>query len=285
MQIIADSGSTKTDWRLVFPSGEQKKYVSEGYNPYFVNTKQIYDSLYANLSPQMRGDNGVPEEVKTVSFYGAGCSTEANNKTVADALKQFFVNAEIYVGHDLLGACRAVLGHHSGFGAILGTGTNTALYNGTTITMNIDSLGYFMGDEGSGAFMGRHLLRDKMRGYLPPELNEAFVAFSPLTNEQIFDRIYNQPLPNRFLANFFRFIDKNRDHEYCQQLIRDSFKRFFDRLVVHYPGYKSHTFNCVGTVGFLCRDILELMANEYGMKAGNFIRSPIEGMVAYHTQQ
>src|SRR5450432_429456 len=172
MQIIADSGSTKTDWRLLFPSGEQKKYVSEGYNPYFVNTKQIYDSLYANLSPQMRSDNGVPEEVKTVWFYGAGCSTEANNKIVTDALKQFFVNAEIHVGHDLLGACRAVLGRESGFGAILGTGTNTALYDGVGITVNIDSLGYFMGDEGSGAFMGRHLLRDKMRGYLPADLNE-----------------------------------------------------------------------------------------------------------------
>jgi glucosamine kinase len=284
MQIIADSGSTKTDWRLVLSSGEQKKYVSEGYNPYFVNTKQIYDSLYANLSPQMRSDNGVPEEVNTVWFYGAGCSTEANNKTVSDALKQFFVNADIHVGHDLLGACRAVLGHQSGFGAILGTGTNTALYDGTNITMNIDSLGYFMGDEGSGAFMGRHLLRDKMRGYLPDDLNETFQAFSPLTNEQIFDRIYNQPLPNRFLANFFRFIDRNRDHEYCKRLIKKSFQEFFDHLVVHYPNYQIHSFNCVGSVAFLSRDILEPMVIAHGMKIGNIIRSPIDGMVLYHTQ-
>ncbi len=278
MIIIADGGSTKTNWCLL--NDEQKRiyFNTEGYNPYFSDTEYIINSLNNNL-PSDLNIAGITE----LYYYGAGCSTAEKVDTVVKAMESVFSSAKVFVGHDLLAAARALLGVKPGFAAILGTGTNTCLYNGQDITLNIDSLGYFLGDEGSGSYIGKRLLRDYMRGFMPGNLQEVFYETYKLNDEDILDNLYNKPLPNRFCASFSKFIyDNNNYVEYTRDVVGEAFRAFFKNLVSRYPEYQKHSLNCVGSVGYNFRDILAEVANEYGMQVGKIIRSPIDDLVNYH---
>lgn len=279
-QLIADSGSTKATWCLLMDNGERTIYKTEGYNPYFVSTDQVFQSLQIQLLRNL--PFGTP--IHKVSFYGAGCSSEGKNKIIYEALKKCFKEATIYVDHDLLAAARALLFNKPGFAAILGTGTNSCIYNGNIITHNIDSLGYFLGDEGSGSYLGKKLLRDHLRGYLPAELEDKFKHYSSLNKEEIFDRLYNQPLPNRFLASFALFFGENAQHEYCQRIVREGFDDFFKNLVSGYPNYKNYSFNCVGSIAYSFADVLKSVCEKYSMPLGVIIRSPIDRLVEFHEQ-
>lgn len=278
MILIADGGSTKSSWCLVDKDGTKKSYFNtEGYNPYFTDTQAIISSLDSNLPEDLyRG------LVEKVFYYGAGCSTPNKNEVVAKAMRSVFKNAEVFVGHDLLAAARALLADKAGFGAILGTGTNTCLYDGSDISHNIDSLGYFLGDEGSGSFIGRRMLRDYMRGFLPKDLHHNFNQTFGLSNEDILEAIYNKPLPNRFLASFAKFVNENIEMDYCKEIVKEGFTAFFENLVSKYPDYQNYSFNCVGSVGYNFREILEPLAKEYGMSIGKIIRAPIDDLVQYH---
>ncbi|WP_026464876.1 N-acetylglucosamine kinase [Adhaeribacter aquaticus] len=277
MIIIADGGSTKTSWCLITESNSKVYFNTEGYNPYFVDTSTVIASLQKNLPENLN-----KEEISEVYYYGAGCSTPENNETIAAAMRAVFVNSKVKVGHDLLAAARALLGVDAGFAAILGTGTNTCLYDGKDVTLNIDSLGYFLGDEGSGSFLGKRLLRDYMRGYLPEGMSKIFKETYELSNEDIFDHLYNRPLPNRFLASFSKFLYENNNFSYSREVVKESFATFFTNLVCHYPSYQEHTFNCVGSVAYNFRDVLEEVAQENNMEMGTIIRSPIDNLVYYH---
>ncbi|UYZ60673.1 N-acetylglucosamine kinase [Hymenobacter latericus] len=281
MILIADGGSTKTSWCQLDLADPQDRihFNTEGYNPYFIDTAGIVKSLDGSLPEALPR-----EQVSQVSYYGAGCSTPANVGTVEKAMRQVFPNANVYVGHDLLAAARALLGREAGFAAILGTGTNSAIYDGQDIAHNIDSLGYFLGDEGSGSWIGKRLLRDYMRRLLPDGLQEAFKKEYGLENEQIFDRIYNQPLPNRFLASFSKFAYEHNNISYCRDIVVEGFEAFFKNLVIRYPEYQNYTFNCVGSVGYNFRDALSQVARAHGMQVGKIIRSPIDSLVDYHVE-
>jgi glucosamine kinase len=281
MILIADGGSTKTSWCQLDLADPQQRvhFNTEGYNPYFIDTAGIVASLDASLPDTLNR-----QAVREVSYYGAGCSTEQNVATVEKAMRQVFPLANIFVGHDLLASARALLGNKPGFAAILGTGTNSAIYDGKDITHNIDSLGYFLGDEGSGSWIGKRLLRDYMRGLLPDGLQEAFREQYGLDNEQIFDRVYNQPLPNRFLASFSKFAYDHNNVSYCRDIVVDGFEAFFRNLVTQYPGYQNYSFNCVGSVGYNFRDALAQVARAHGMEVGKIIRSPIDSLVDYHVE-
>jgi N-acetylglucosamine kinase-like BadF-type ATPase len=279
MIVIADGGSTKTNWCLINEAGRKIHFNTEGYNPYFSDSDYIESSLKSSLPDHLE-----PEKLTEVYYYGAGCSTDAKRKVVSDAMEKVFVNAKINIGHDLLASCRALLGDNEGFAAILGTGTNTCLYDGNDISLNIDSLGYFLGDEGSGSFIGKRILADYMKGYMPKGLRESFYDNYALTNEDIFDHIYNKPLPNRFCASFSKFIYdfKENYEDYTHSVVDYAFTAFFENLVVHYPNYKKYELNCVGSVGYSFRDILSLVADRYEMGVGKIIRSPIDDLVDYH---
>lgn len=278
MMLIADGGSTKSSWCMINKETEERIYFNtEGYNPYFTDTATIIESLLANIPEDLPVN-----QITNVYYYGAGCSNDEKNQIVIKAMEEVFHRASVYVGHDLLAAARALLGTKPGFGAILGTGTNTCLYNGVDITQNIDSLGYFLGDEGSGSFIGKRLLRDYMREFLPTELKNAFIEHFGLTKEDILNALYNKPLPNRFLASFAKFVNEHIDHPYCKEVVREGFNAFFENLVSKYPNYKEYSFNCVGSVGYNFRDILIHMAEKYEMKVGKIIRSPIDDLVQFH---
>ncbi|MES2727834.1 MAG: N-acetylglucosamine kinase [Bacteroidota bacterium] len=280
MILIADSGSTKTDWTLMDKEGKERKtFHTIGYNPYFIDTENIFYSLSENLLKDLDAS-----KVTEVYFYGAGCSTTEKKDIVRKALVRSFPHVKnIFLGHDLLASARALLGNEKGFAAILGTGTNTCIYDGNDIELNIDSLGYLMGDEGSGSYIGKKILRDFMRGNLQPELQARFKErFHIVDNEQIFSTLYQTQFPNRYLASFCAFADEFVTHPYIKNKVRDSFRDFFKNLTSKYPNYKNYTFNCVGSVGFVFKDILEEVALSYDMKIGRVIKSPMDDLVAFH---
>lgn len=279
MILIADSGSTKTDWALIDPITRNfNVYHTIGYNPYFIDSEAIYYSLSENLVKDMNA-----HEVTEVHFYGAGCSTDVKKEIVYKAIARTFPNASIHIGHDLLGSARALLGDKAGFAAILGTGANTCIYDGQDCVMNIDSLGYLLGDEGSGSYIGKKIVRDFMRNRLDPDLQARFKErFQIENNEQIFTTLYTTQFPNRYLAGFCKFADEYVTHPYIKNKVRDSFYDFFKNLVSKYPDYKQYSFNCVGSVGFVFGDILTEVANSFDMKVGNVIQSPLNGLVQFH---
>lgn len=280
MIIIADGGSTKTNWCLVTEEGKKVYFNTEGYNPYFSGTDYIIKSLDETLPTDIERD-----EITEVNYYGAGCSTDDMRKIVEDAMKVIFKKARIFIGHDLLAAARALLGNKEGFAAILGTGTNTCLYDGKTVTHNIDSGAYILGDEGSGCYIGKKLLTDYLRGYMPEAVRKNFWETYHLTPDDINEIVYTKPRANRFCASFSKFVYDSPVHiEYSRNIVRTSFEDFFRNLVTHYPDYQRYTFNCIGSVGYNFRNVLEEVVTENGMVIGNIIRSPIDNLVKYHLE-
>ncbi|WP_345947515.1 MULTISPECIES: N-acetylglucosamine kinase [unclassified Mucilaginibacter] len=280
MKLIADGGSTKTNWCLVNDEGKKVYFNTEGYNPYFVSTEYIIESLNANLPSDLQKDI-----LTEVNYYGAGCSTEEKRKVVQGAMQKVFVNAKVNIGHDLMAAARALLGHTEGFAAILGTGTNTCIYDGKTIAHNIDSGAYILGDEGSGCYIGKKLLIDYLRGYMPEAVRKNFWDTYHLTPDDVNEQVYSQPLANRFCAGFSKFVYDNNVHlEYTRNLVKTSFEDFFRNLVTRYPNYQNYSFNCIGSVGYNFRNVLEEVVTENGMKMGNIIRSPIDNLVKFHLE-
>jgi glucosamine kinase len=278
MIIIADSGSTKTDWCLINTPQPPRYFTTEGYNPYFVDAEYIIDSIKKSLP----GDIDL-HQIETVYFYGAGCQDD-NPEMMVQILRGIFpVAKEVHAEVDLLGAARGLLGNQPGFAAILGTGTNTCLYDGTYITQNIDSLGFLLGDEGSGASIGKNILSDFLRQKMPPAVLEVFIATYGLSAGEVMQMVYSNPMPNRFCAGFARFLTMpGIDPSYTHHLVKNAFESFFQQLVSAYPAYKQYPFNCVGSVGFYFRDILKEVTSSYGMSTGRITPTLIEDLVQYH---
>lgn len=281
MIIIADGGSTKTNWCLLDESGKKVYFNTEGYNPYFVDSNYIVNSLKKGLPGDLPFD-----KITEVNYYGAGVHNEEKAAIVVEAIQQVFKNSKVFVGHDLLAAARALLGNDPGFAAILGTGTNTCIYDGNEIIHNIDSAAYILGDEGSGCYIGKRILTDYIRGYMPEKTREAFWETYKLTPDDVMDAVYTQPLANRFCASFSKFVyDVTVDIGYSRGIVESSFDAFFQNLVTRYPDYQSYTFNCIGSVGYNFRNVLEEKAKTYGMEVGRIIRSPIDDLVQFHVDR
>lgn len=280
MILVADSGSTKTSWCLIEKEKETVYFNTEGYNPYYLSSDYIADSIAANI-PTNIDVNGILE----IYFYGAGCS-EDKSAIVEAALKSVFPNVNIVqVKSDLLAAARSVLGKEKGFVGILGTGTNSCIYDGESIVSQVDSLGFILGDEGSGAYLGKSVLIAYNRGYLPEDLAELFWETYQLTPAEIISRVYTQPLPNRFCATFSQFVGEHKEHPFIQELIKKSFRDFFTNIISYYPDFKDYSFNCVGSVAHNYLPFLEEVAKEFDMPIGNIVRNPLSGLVKYHDYQ
>lgn len=280
MIIIADGGSTKTNWCLLNDEGKKIYFNTEGYNPYFVDGDYVIESLKKNLPEDLEFD-----KITEVNFYGAGVHNEEKAQELKDAFRVVFHSSKIFVGHDLLAAARALLGKSVGFAAILGTGTNTCIYDGEDISYQIDSGAYILGDEGSGCYIGKKVIIDYLRGYMPEAVRESFWETYKLTPDDILENVYSKPLANRFCAQFSKFVyDTNVNIEYTRNLVKSSFNDFFKNLVSHYPDYQKYELNCIGSVAYNFRNVLEEVATEYGMKLGKLIRSPIDDLVKFHME-
>jgi N-acetylglucosamine kinase-like BadF-type ATPase len=279
MILIADGGSTKTDWRLIKEGREYKQVQTSGFNPYLVGSGEIEDILWKELQPYI--DNAA---VSTVYYYGAGCSTPVKNMIVETAFEKVFPNARLNISHDLLAAAHALCGGEEGIAAILGTGSNSCYYDGKDIKDGIFSLGYFFGDEGSGAYLGKQLLTAYLHKELPRDLDAKFRNEYTLSNENILDAVYTKPAPSRFLASFSRFINENRDHPYIYSLITEAFRAFYRYQVCCYAKHNEVPVHFVGSVAYHYSDILTSIGLEFGIKTGKFIQAPIDGLVEYHKE-
>jgi N-acetylglucosamine kinase-like BadF-type ATPase len=279
MILIADSGSTKTDWRLIDANQQIYQYTTQGINPYLQSQNDIAVIFETELLPSLR--SGMQSHISEIHFYGAGCGTIQKKKIVATALSQFFPSSLIEVHTDLLGAARALCGSKPGIVAILGTGSNTCYYDGLYIVENHASLGYLLGDEGSGAHIGKTLIQSYLNKELPEALAERFYQRFQLDKEQILDKLYNKPMPNRFLASFSKFIFQNLKEQYLIDLVADCFTQLFDKHILKYE-HTSLKLNCVGSIAFYFSNILRAVASNKGVSMGTILETPIAGLTLYH---
>lgn len=280
MILIADSGSTKTDWRFIDSEKKIHQAHSQGINPYFVNTDDISVILEKELISDL--PKNVFNENIEIYFYGAGCSSFEKCNDVKAGIQKVFPNAAITVEHDLLAAARALCGHNEGLAAILGTGSNSCYYNGKDIIQNQPSLGFILGDEGSGAFLGKQLICDFLNEEMPKEISERMKERFKLTKDEVLENVYLKPFPSRYLASFSKFIYQNLKHEYCNQLVIDAFRVFFDRHICKYPRKGELPLGIVGSVGFYYSNIISRIADEKGIPMGKVLESPIAGLTLYH---
>ncbi|MDQ3046933.1 MAG: N-acetylglucosamine kinase [Bacteroidota bacterium] len=285
MILLADSGSTKTDWRLIDKGQEIKQVTTLGFNPMLQNASSITEEINSKLIPeigQLMKESKSGTEL-SIFFYGAGCSTETKCEIIHSALKSTFPYSVTEVDHDLLAAARSVCGKEKGIVAILGTGSNSCFYDGSKITANVASLGFILGDEGSGANIGKQFLTDYLNQELPASIAHSFKEKYGLGKEEILEAVYKQAMPSRFLASFSKFIYLNKKEEYIQNLIATCFRNFFQHHICKYPEHKQYKMHCIGSIGFFYKDILRSVAEEKGVTLGTVIESPMAGLIRFHT--
>lgn len=274
--LIADSGSTKTNWVLLSEDKRTvERFTTTGINPFYQDQTAIVS--YLN-ELDLKGK--VPLKV---FFYGAGCVGQVQLKSVSGALVHYFPNAEIEVASDLLAAARSLCGRESGIAAILGTGSNSCYYDGEVIVDNISPLGFILGDEGSGAVLGRRLVGDVLKKQLPEALCKAFLEQYQLTALAIIESVYRQPFPNRFLAQFTPFLLEHIHEPSIVRLVKEGFIAFFERNIRHYPKAGEHAIHFTGSVAWHFRAVLALAADEAGFHLGKVVPDPMDGLLRYHS--
>lgn len=278
MILIADSGSTKTDWCLSGgPSGE-KRFTTSGTNPFFQTSAQIERTVADEVLPCL--GHGALDRV---FFYGAGCAFAEQIETIRDILLRLLPSDAVEVGSDMLAAARALCGRGPGIACILGTGSNSCLYDGDRIAAQVSPLGFILGDEGSGAVLGRLLVGDCLKNQLPEGLREKFLARYGLTPAEILDRVYRRPFPNRFLASLSPFLAEHLEVAEVRSLVRGSFSDFLRRNVMQYDGCRELPVHCTGSVAYYYRGVLGEAAGMLGLHLGTVVRSPMEGLITYHS--
>lgn len=277
MIVVVDSGSTKADWKMIGGKAETISFTTMGFNPVFHSSEQMIAELKRTFEHQAGFD-----KVSEAYFYGSGCWDERLKGKIRKALLHFFPNAHVEVEHDLFGAARASCGNQPGIACILGTGSNSCLYDGKEVIDNVTNLGYLLGDEGSGTHLGKKLIRAYFYRELPGELEEQLDVLLPGGKQYILDNVYGPETPNVFLASFTRFIHQNLHYPFLQRLAYDSFSEFIDRHVRKYPGHLELPVHFIGSIAFHFRAILQEILQERSMNMGVFIKKPIESLSEFH---
>jgi len=280
MILIADSGSTKSDW-IIYSAGAEVRTGTMGFNPFFHTTEIIYEAITQNTELK-----SIAMEVSSIFFYGAGCSSEARNAIVHKALQQSFPNAvHITVEHDQTAAALATCGDEPGIACILGTGSNSCYYDGNITSEEVPSLGYVLGDEGSGSFFGKALLKEYLYKHLPDDLYKAFDEEFKTSKEEIFRAVYHEPNPNVYLASFMRFISQRRDHPHFRERIYAGLASFANIHISCFSNYKEVPVHFVGSIAYYFREVLEEVAKNYRFTIGEIIKKPIDNLAKYHIER
>lgn len=277
-QLIADCGSTKTDWRLISSHTPPRAIQTDGFNPYYQTTEQITAVLQTQLLPVL---NGV--RVSDVFFYGAGCIGPAVNPIVANALRTVLPDVQtVDVNSDMLGASRAAAGREPGIVCILGTGSNACCYDGNQITRGIQSLGFWLGDEGSGGYLGKTLVRDFFQERLPADLRDAFQSKYDLDRPTLLENAYQKPFPNRYFASFTPFLSKNIAHPHVVGLVTDAFTLFLVTYVRRFPKADAWPVHFAGSVAHYFADLLQQAILQTDLTMGRIVKAPAERLIDYH---
>lgn len=274
--LIADSGATKAEWCLI--SGKKKQsFFTTGINPYFLGTDAIRSLVQNEVATGLKSAT-----IDKLFFYGAGCANPENAKSVKKALQTVFSSAHVSVNTDLMAAAKALCGNQKGIACILGTGSNSCYYNGKTIVRNSPGLGYVLGDEGSGAYLGKKVLQYYLYDTFDEDLRARFDAKYVTTRVEILDAVYKQPLPNRYLASFTLFLAENRGHYMIENIIEDGLNDFFFQHLNKYNEVWKHPVNFVGSVADGFRDVIKSLCESYEFDLGKILKAPMEGLVRYH---
>ncbi len=278
MILIVDSGSYKTDWVLL-SSSDKIQFQTIGLHPYFIDSKDVHNKL-----SQIGHIKKFKNYVENVFFYGAGCNSEENKNIIYQILKEIFREAKIHVDSDLLGAAKALFNKQSGIACILGTGSNCCFYDGENITRKTPSLGYILGDEGSGAYMGKLLLKKYLYNQLPDNLNNQLRENYQLTREKILQAVYNDPLPNKYIAQFSRFISDYKNEKSMSDIIYYSIEEFFINHILKLSENKQNKVRFTGSVAWFFKDFIFSMAERYSLSIDHITQAPIEGLINFHTK-
>jgi N-acetylglucosamine kinase-like BadF-type ATPase len=278
LTLIADSGSTKTDWVLINRNEVVSSLKTIGFNPYFQTKEQISSEIKNALCPVI--SEYVPK-IDQVFYYGAGCSNEANCKIVRDGILEGLNLSSIHIHHDLLAAARALCGRDPGIACILGTGSNSCLFDGDKVKENVPSVGYLFGDNGSGADIGKTFIQAYFDDDLPAKLKKAFED-AGYHREEILDNVYKNGMPSRYLASISKFVQLYGKDSYIKKLVKGCFTAFFHKQVDKYTNSRQYKVHSVGSIGFYYKPFLAEVANEEGYTLGKVIKSPIEGLIDYH---
>lgn len=277
MILVADSGSTKTEWCLAENGNRVKTILTKGINPVFENEEAISRELQAHLLPEVENAG-----IEAVHFFGAGCAYPEVNRIVENAIGNL-LHVPVEVQSDLLCAARALFGKEKGIACIMGTGSNSCLYDGKEIVSNVSPLGFILGDEGSGAVLGKLLVGACLKNQLGKEMEKAFLERFHLPRPEIIDRVYRQPFPNRFLASLSVFLHEHLDNPDVRALVRRSFDDFFIRNVMQYPDYQMLKVSFTGSIAYYYKDILKEVADGRGLHIGTIVKAPMDGLLAYYT--
>lgn len=279
MILLADGGSTKVDWRLIDQSRQVKEILTGGMNPFLRAEEEISREINEKVYSELHSYG-----IDKIFFYGAGCAFDDKNEMVRRAIAKHFPNASIEINSDLLAAARGLCGRHAGIACIMGTGSNSCYYDGTNIVSNVSPLGYILGDEGSGAMLGRVFLSACLKNQLTFGLKDKLLEEFNLTIADILDKVYKQPMPNKFLAGFAPFILAQVDDASVYNLVYNAFKKFFVRNVMQYP-YKENQVHLTGSVSFHFQSILRDVAKSLDINIGTINASPMEGLIKYHIEE
>lgn len=279
MILVADCGSTKIDWCLLNNGKVEKQVFTLGMNAVMLTEEEMRTRLADELAPEMAG-----YPIEEVYFYGAGCISPEVCGNVARAIQANIPDTKIVEVHtDLLAAARALCGRNPGIACIMGTGSNSCYYDGEKICDNVSPLGYILGDEGSGAVLGKLLIGDVLKNQLPKDLCEKFLQQYELDRMTIIRRVYKEPQGNRFLASITPFLIQNIDRPEIHALVLNSFKAFFVRNIQQYKNYSELSVNFIGSIAYYYREVLEEAAAQCGCTVGSIIKSPMEGLIKFHT--
>lgn len=277
--LIADSGATKAEWCLI-DNGKKKILFTQGISPYFLSIDQIAELVTNELKKKLKN-----VEVNEIFYYGTGCANPQNAKNVKKALLMVFPDSIVTVNTDLIAAARAVCGHEKGIASILGTGSNSCYYDGKKIVKNSPGIGYVLGDEGSGAYLGKKVIQYYLYKTFDEDLRARFDAKFVTTLPEILDNVYKKPLPNRYLASFTMFLAENRGHYMIENIIEDGLNDFFFQHLCKYAEVWKYPVSFAGSVAYGFKDVLEELCNSYEFELGTILKNPMEGLIKFHTAQ
>lgn len=277
-KLLVDAGSTKVDWLYIYSDGKvASRHSAGGLNALLADEDVLLRAC--REAHEALGVEIMPDEIH---YYGAGCATPEICEKVKNALQNIWPEAKVHVASDLLGAARSLLGHDTGIVCILGTGSNSCLYNGSEIEKNVPSMGYILGDEGSGSALGKRLLSDAFKGHLPKAIADKLLTRYRMDLSSILNHTYRMPAPNKFLASFVPFIAEHLWNPYVYSIVFKEFTAFLKRNVAMYPGAHRLPLAFTGSIAYYFEKILREAADRQGYKVGKISRTPTEGLIAYH---
>lgn len=275
--LIADSGSTKTEWVLV--NQESKEFFkSDGLNPYFRTHGQLSEAIKNGVKNSLKNT-----QVDEIFFYGSGSGNESRKAILQNAIRENFPESEIHIESDMLGAAIACFGKKEGVACIMGTGSNSCVYDGEKIVKSIPSLGFVFGDEGSGGYFGKRILNAYYYKTMPEDLRNALEETSDMSLESVLHKIYEEPQANRFVASFSKILGDYRDHPFIKNMVRKGFEAFADKQLGYFEESKEKEIGFVGSIASVYQEILEEVLSERGMDLSIVVRKPLDRLVDFHT--